>query len=95
LAAAFGDQPGFEAGDITRCVGLHLVDPHVVTTNRYGGRSTRSHMPLPIREEYSCYIGACHCGASAMERAARYDFGSIQYLAERRALASSDASAGR
>jgi hypothetical protein len=36
LAAAFGHEPGFEAGDITQCVKLYLVVPHVVDDHSVG-----------------------------------------------------------
>jgi hypothetical protein len=38
LAATFGDEPGFEAGDIAQCVRLDLVDPHVVDDHSSGGK---------------------------------------------------------
>jgi hypothetical protein len=35
---------------------IHMSLP----TMRPGGRSTTSHVPLSMREEYSCCIAACH-----------------------------------
>jgi hypothetical protein len=37
LAAPFGDEPCFEAGDIASGVGLDFVDPHVVNDHAPAG----------------------------------------------------------
>jgi hypothetical protein len=37
LAAPFGDEPRFEAGDIANGVGLDFVDPHVVNDHATKG----------------------------------------------------------
>jgi hypothetical protein len=94
LAAPIGDEPCFEAGDISGGVGLDFVDPHLLTTTRLGGRSTSSHVRLSVREEYSCCITACHWGPWALSNAARYDLGSTHSRAERRATAVGDVPAG-
>jgi hypothetical protein len=67
----------------------------LLTTARSAGWSTSSHVPLPIRESYSCYIEVFHSGACALERAARYDVGSTQSLVDMRAMSSADAPAGK
>jgi hypothetical protein len=38
LAAPFGDEPGFEAGDIANGVGFDFVDPHVVNDYAVKGK---------------------------------------------------------
>jgi hypothetical protein len=38
LAAPFGDEPGFEVGDIAYGVGLDLVDPHIVSDYTVRGK---------------------------------------------------------
>jgi hypothetical protein len=38
LAAPFGDEPGFEAGDIANSVGLDFLDPHDVNDNAVRGK---------------------------------------------------------
>jgi hypothetical protein len=38
LAAPFGDEPCFEAGDIASGVELDLVDPHIVNDHAVGGK---------------------------------------------------------
>jgi hypothetical protein len=43
----------------------------IFTTMQSKGRSTSSHVPLSMREEYSCCIATCHFGAWALERATR------------------------
>jgi hypothetical protein len=55
LAAPLGDEPRFEAvSDLT--LKIHML----LMTIRHGGGSTSSHVPLAMREEYSCCIAACH-----------------------------------
>jgi hypothetical protein len=38
LAAPFGDDPGFDAGDIANGVGLDFIDPHVVNDYAVRGK---------------------------------------------------------
>jgi hypothetical protein len=38
LAAPFGDEPGFDAGDIANGAGLDFVDPHVVDDHAVRGK---------------------------------------------------------
>jgi hypothetical protein len=87
LAAPFGDEPRIEAEDVTGGVGLDFVNPHVVNDHATRGKVNESHVPLSMREEYSCCIAACHWGAMALLKAYRYDFGSTHSRADRRATA--------
>jgi hypothetical protein len=51
LAAPFGDERRFEAGDIANGVELNFIYPHVVNDHAVKGRSTSFHVPLSMREE--------------------------------------------
>jgi hypothetical protein len=78
LAVPFCDEPCFEVGDISGGVGL---DFHMLLTiTRPRGRSTGSHVPLSMREEYYCFIAACHWGAWALSKSARYVVSNTVYV---------------
>jgi hypothetical protein len=90
LAAPFGDEPCFEAGDIAGGVGLDLVDPHVV--NDHAVRGKVNEFPCAVVYEGGILLlqSGLPLGGHGLVQRNPVRFGSTHSRAERRATAIGD-----